>query len=62
MGDFLTSLAELCHLPLRGGFNELDVQINKLRKLRDSYRAPPATPRHDRIARLKKSGDRLCQQ
>jgi len=37
MGGWLTSLAERCRLPLRGGFAELDLQIDKFRMLRDSY-------------------------
>ena len=37
MGGWLTSLAERCRLPLRGGFAELDLQIGKFRMLRGSY-------------------------
>jgi hypothetical protein len=39
MRGWLASLAEWRRLPLLGGFDELDIQIEKLRKLRDSYRA-----------------------
>ena len=34
----LMSLAARCRLPAQVGFAELDQQIEKLRKLRDSYR------------------------
>jgi hypothetical protein len=33
----LSALAKWSSLPLRGGFDELDLQIGKLRQLRDSY-------------------------
>jgi hypothetical protein len=39
MRGWLASLAEWCSLPLLDGFAELDVQIGKLRLLRDSYKA-----------------------
>jgi hypothetical protein len=37
MRGWLTFLAERCRLPLRGNFAELDLQIAKLRMVRDSY-------------------------
>jgi hypothetical protein len=37
MRGWLTTLAVWCRLPVRGGFAELDLQIAKLRMLRDSY-------------------------
>jgi hypothetical protein len=44
MGGWLASLAEWRRLPLWSGFAELDLQIDKLRALRDSYAASP--PKH----------------
>ena len=44
MGGWLASLAGWIRLPLRSGFAELDLQIDKLRALRDSYSLSP--PRH----------------
>ena len=37
MRGWLASLAEWWSLPVLGGFTELDIEIDKLRKLRDSY-------------------------
>jgi hypothetical protein len=42
-------LAEWCRLPVRGGFAELDMQIDKLRMLRDSYQTPSQAERRDTI-------------
>jgi uncharacterized protein YjhX (UPF0386 family) len=50
MPGWLAFLAKLFHLPTRGGFAELDVQIDTLRKLRDSYQVPSQEHRSDRIA------------
>jgi hypothetical protein len=41
MCGWLVFLAEWCRLPWLDGFAELDVQIGKLRLLRDSYQATP---------------------
>jgi len=40
MGGWLASLAEWARLPLRSGLAEIDLQIIKLRTLRDSYKVP----------------------
>lgn len=37
MRGWLIYLAEWCRLPARCGFDELDMQIDKFRMLRDSY-------------------------
>jgi hypothetical protein len=42
-------LATWCRLPLRSGFAELDVQIDKLRTLRDSYQAAPHELRPEHV-------------
>lgn len=62
MRGWLTALAEWCRLPLLDGFAELDVQIGKLRLLRDSYRATPQEDRHCRMADAEKGGKQLCPQ
>ncbi|MBC7962032.1 MAG: hypothetical protein H7Y05_03710 [Steroidobacteraceae bacterium] len=46
MRKLLTNLAELFRLPVSSGFAELDIQIDKLRLLRDSYQAPPQIQLH----------------
>jgi len=58
MSRWLASLEKWCHLAGQGGFTDLDIQIDKLRTLRDSYQAPPQDIRHDMIADVNK--DRLC--
>lgn len=40
-------LAEWWRLPLSGGFAELDIQIDKLRMLRDSYKTDQQEPQLD---------------
>lgn len=56
------SLAELFRLPARDGFAELDVQIGKLRMLRDSYQLQSQYSLHDRIADANKDRNRLLFQ
>jgi hypothetical protein len=56
MGGWLASLAEWVRLPLRSGFAELDLQIDKLRALRDSYEASPPKASTEPIHTL----DPLC--
>ncbi|MBV5339090.1 MAG: hypothetical protein J0665_05955 [Deltaproteobacteria bacterium] len=58
MGGCLTSLGKWFRLPTLGGFDQLDVQIDKLRTLRDSYQLPNQEYRCDRIADVK----RICIQ
>jgi hypothetical protein len=53
-------MAERYRLPVRGGFAELDLQIDKLRLLRDSYQTPPNMQRHVQTADGKKGEERLC--
>ena len=36
-GGWLQSLVDWCLLPLRGGFVELDLQIEKFRSLKQEY-------------------------
>jgi len=60
MDGWLTALAKWCRLPVRGGFTELDLQIEKLRMLRDSYQTPFQEQRHDPATDVKKGGERLC--
>ena len=50
MRGWLKSLAEWFRLPMRSGFAELDLQIGKLRSLRDSYK----------LDNVKKSKEQLC--
>ena len=49
MGGWLAALAGWRRLPLRSGFAELDLQIDKLRALRDSYAASPPGHQPERI-------------
>ncbi len=37
MRRWVNNLAKWCRLPALGGFAELDIQIDKMRMLRDSY-------------------------
>jgi hypothetical protein len=60
MRGWLTSLAAWCRLPVRGGFVELDLQIDKLRMLRDSYQAQPHIQLRTQTAGAKKCGKQLC--
>ncbi len=53
MGGWLMSLAKRCGWPERNGFAELDIQIDKFRLLRDSYRLQSQNSLHDRIANAK---------
>ena len=62
MGGLLTSLAKWCRLPERGGFAELDMQIEKLRLLRDSYQIPFQGQRYGQMTDAEKSGEGLCIQ
>jgi hypothetical protein len=48
MGDWLSILAKWCRLPMRSGFAELDLQIEKLRTLRDSYQTSFQKQQHYR--------------
>jgi len=59
MGGLLASLAKWCRLPERGGFAELDKQIEKLRLLRDAYQPPFQEQRHEQTAGVKKGGEQL---
>jgi len=58
VGGWLVSLDKWFRLPTLGGFDQLDVQIEKLRTLRDSYQLPNQEYRCDRIANIK----RVCIQ
>lgn len=60
MRAWVISLAKCCRRPLRGGFADLDLQIDKLRTLRDSYQASPQSDRYEQMSETKKSGERLC--
>ena len=55
----LETLITWCTLPVRGGFAELDAQINKLRKLRDSYQTPFQNSPDDRSADVNKDRNLL---
>jgi len=59
MGGWLTSLVRWCRLPVRGGIAELDMQIDKLRTLRDSYQLQSQYSLHDRIADANKDRNLL---
>jgi hypothetical protein len=50
MARLLTSLADWWSLPTRDGFAALDMQIDKLRMLRDSYQISSQDMRNDMIA------------
>ena len=58
MSGCLASLAKWFRLPTRGGFAALDIQIAKLRMLRDSYQEPTQDFHTDLIADVNK--DRGC--
>jgi hypothetical protein len=62
MRGWLTFLAERCRLPLRGNFAELDLQIAKLRMVRDSYQVPPQIRLHDQTPDAMKIREPLCIQ
>lgn len=62
MRSFFSSLAERYRLPVRSGLAELDLQIEKLRTLRDSYREALHTQQPGRPMDLKKDGVRWCIQ
>lgn len=62
MGKLLRYLAKCCRLPMRGGFDELDRQIEKLRILRDSYQTALQERQSDQKIDLRKDGKRLCMQ
>jgi len=52
MWTWLASLAEWRYLTVLGGFAELDVEIDKLRKLRDSYKLETLERRSGQISDL----------
>ena len=58
MFGWLASLTKRFRLPGGCGVAELDMQIDKLRTLRDSYQNPPQEAHHDMIADVNK--DRIC--
>lgn len=60
MCGFLRYLAGYCRLPVRSGFAELDLQIEKLRSLRDSYQSAFQKDQPDQSLNPKKDGKRLC--
>jgi hypothetical protein len=60
MGGWLASLVTWCRLPVRDGIAELDIQIDKLRLLRDSYQAPGQGQPRDHTTEVKKGGEQLC--
>jgi hypothetical protein len=62
MRGWVTSLAEWCRLPVSSGFAELDLQIDKLRMLRDYYQAPPQLQLQERIADVTSGRKPLCMQ
>jgi hypothetical protein len=62
MRGLLAALAEWCRLPVLGGFAELDMQIDKLRMLRDSYQTLPLIQLHDQTADAKKGREPLYIQ
>ena len=59
MGGWLATLVTWCRLPVRGGFAELDIQIDKLRMLRDSYQLQSQYSLHDRMADANKDRNLL---
>jgi len=62
MRGWLTSLAEWLCLPTRGGFDELDMQIKKLRMLKYSYQTLFHDSPDDRIADVNKDRSQLPGQ
>ena len=60
MAAWLLSMAGWLRLPTCGGFAELDVQIDKLRMLRDSYQLQSHYSLHDRLADANKERNRLA--
>jgi hypothetical protein len=57
-GEWLAALDKWFRLPTLGGFDQLDMQIDKLRTLRDSYQLPNQEYKSDRIADVQ----RVCIQ
>ncbi len=62
MAKSLKLLAEWLRLPVRSGFAELDIQIDKLRILRDSYQTAAQAKLNYSTADIKESGEQLCIQ
>jgi hypothetical protein len=60
MGGWLVSLATWLRLPTRSGIAELDVQIAKLRMLRDSYQAALHERRPDHVPGEASTGSVTC--
>jgi hypothetical protein len=59
MRGWLVLLVQWSRLPVRGGFAELDMQIDKLRMLRDSYKNASQDLLHDKIADVNKNRNLL---
>jgi len=64
MRSFFNYLAKRYRLPMRSGLGELDLQIEKLRILRDSYQTALQDQRHICIQIIdpKQDVERLCTQ
>ncbi len=62
MRKVLTSLVQRLRSPMRSGFAELDLQIEKLRTLRDSYQATFTERKHFQTTDLTKKGECWCTQ
>lgn len=62
MRGWLASLAEWLRMPTQGGFDELDMQIKKLRMLRYSYQTLFYDSPDGRIADVNKDRNQLPGQ
>jgi len=62
MFGWLKSWIEWSLLPIRGGFSELDFQIEKLRMLRDSYQPAFQEQQLDQVPDVKKGAECMCIQ
>lgn len=62
MQGLLAYLSKWCCLPVMGGFAELDIQIGKLRMLRDSYQEPPQIRQYGQASDTNKEEKKLCIQ
>jgi hypothetical protein len=61
MRKWLSAVAYWSRFPSRSGIAELDLQIGKLRALRDSYQTSLQEQNYYQTEDAKKSGEQLCR-
>ncbi len=60
MRKWLSTVANWSRFPARSGIAELDLQIEKLRMLRDSYYASTKEQKRVHVDHAKKGREQLC--